>query len=210
MSKPSILLIGAGGHAQACIDVIEREGRFAIAGLVGLPQETGGILLGHKVIGSDADLPELRQRHAFALVTIGQIKTPMPRTAAFGQLLALGFELPVIVSPGAWVSPHARVGNGSIVMHGAIVNAGAVIGDNCIINSRALVEHGSVVGSHCHIATGALVNGDVIIGERTFVGSGAVIREGLSVGSDCVIAMGALVHIACGDGMRLPAKGADQ
>jgi UDP-3-O-[3-hydroxymyristoyl] glucosamine N-acyltransferase len=87
---------------------------------------------------------------------------------------------------------------------------GAEIGDNCIINSRALVEHGSVVGSHCHIATGALVNGDVIIGERTFVGSGAVIREGLSVGSDCVIAMGALVHIACGDGMRLPAKGADQ
>ena len=29
MSKLPILLIGAGGHARACIDVIEQEGRFA-------------------------------------------------------------------------------------------------------------------------------------------------------------------------------------
>ena len=29
-----ILLIGSGGHARACIDVIEQEGRFRIGGLV--------------------------------------------------------------------------------------------------------------------------------------------------------------------------------
>lgn len=204
----SLLLIGAGGHAQSCIDVIEREGRFVIAGLVGLPHEVGNSVLGYRVIGSDADLPTLRQRHEFALVTIGQIKTATPRIAAYAQLLALGFALPALVSPGAWVSPHAHVGAGSIVMHGAVVNAGAVVGDNCIINSRALVEHGTVIGSHCHIATGALVNGDVTIGERTFIGSGAVIREGLVIGNDCVIGMGTLVHSGCGDGARLPANGA--
>lgn len=32
--KTEILLIGAGGHCPSCIDVIEQEGRFSIAGVV--------------------------------------------------------------------------------------------------------------------------------------------------------------------------------
>ena len=35
MSKPSLILIGAGGHARACNDVIEHLGTFDIAGLIG-------------------------------------------------------------------------------------------------------------------------------------------------------------------------------
>ena len=59
MSNPTILLIGAGGHARACIDVIEQEGRFNIAGLVGLPHEVGSRVLGYPVLGSDIELPDL-------------------------------------------------------------------------------------------------------------------------------------------------------
>ena len=32
--KASILLIGGGGHCRACVDVLEQEGRFQIAGIV--------------------------------------------------------------------------------------------------------------------------------------------------------------------------------
>jgi len=39
MSKPSLILIGAGGHAHACIDVIEQQDKYQIAGLVGMPEE---------------------------------------------------------------------------------------------------------------------------------------------------------------------------
>jgi len=39
MSKPNLILIGAGGHAHACIDVIEQHGQYHIAGLVGMPAE---------------------------------------------------------------------------------------------------------------------------------------------------------------------------
>ena len=35
--KSEIILIGAGGHALSCIDVIETHGLYRIAGLVGLP-----------------------------------------------------------------------------------------------------------------------------------------------------------------------------
>jgi len=39
MSKPNMILIGAGGHAYSCIDVIEQQGKYHIAGLVGMPDE---------------------------------------------------------------------------------------------------------------------------------------------------------------------------
>ena len=35
MSKLGLLLIGAGGHAKSCVDVIEQENEFQIIGLVG-------------------------------------------------------------------------------------------------------------------------------------------------------------------------------
>ena len=48
-----IVLIGAGGHAASCIDVIESEGRFRIAGLVGVKSELHLRLCGYEVIATD-------------------------------------------------------------------------------------------------------------------------------------------------------------
>ncbi|MBL8441109.1 MAG: NeuD/PglB/VioB family sugar acetyltransferase [Betaproteobacteria bacterium] len=194
MSQPLILLVGAGGHARACIDVIEQEGRFAIAGLVGMPDEVGGDVLGYPVLGSDADLPALHERCHNALVTLGQIHSPEPRIQLFFVLERLGFTLPTVVSPFGHVSHHANLGAGSIVMHGAIVNAGARIGRNCILNSRTLVEHDAVIQDHCHLSTGSVVNGSARIGSGSFLGSGSVLREGIALGERCLVGMGLAVR----------------
>jgi N,N'-diacetyllegionaminate synthase len=55
VSQESIVLVGAGGHARACIDVIEREGYFVVKGLVGLPREVGSRILGYPVEKAMAD-----------------------------------------------------------------------------------------------------------------------------------------------------------
>lgn len=190
MNKPAILLIGAGGHAHACMDVIEQTGLYRIAGLVGLPKQKGQPHLNYGVIGQDDDLPELARHIHLALISVGQIRTAAPRIQLYHAAQSAGFSLPAIIAPGAYVSPHARLGAGSIVMHGAIINAGAHVGENCIINSRALIEHDSVIGHHCHIATGAIINGSVRIGTGSFIGSGSLIRQGLHIGDQCLIGMG--------------------
>jgi sugar O-acyltransferase (sialic acid O-acetyltransferase NeuD family) len=190
MTAASILLVGAGGHAAACVDVIESDGRFTIAGLVGSSADGGKRVLGYTVLGTDDDLPRLVSRHPNALVAVGHIDTAEPRIRLFQQLQRLGYALPAIVSPRAYVSRHAALGAGTIVMHGAIVNAGAVVGSNCIINSQALVEHDAVIADHVHIATAAVVNGGVRIGTGTFVGSNATVRQGVTIGERCFIAMG--------------------
>jgi sugar O-acyltransferase (sialic acid O-acetyltransferase NeuD family) len=204
LAKLPILLVGAGGHARSCIDVIEEEGRFAVSGLVGTIDQVGTGVLGYPVLGTDMDLSSLLRAHSYALVTIGQIKTPEPRIHHFNLLLNSWCALPVIVSPRSHVSRHAVVESGTVVMHGAIVNAGAKVGRNCILNSLSLVEHDSIVGDHCHIATGVAINSGVHIGEGTFIGSNVSVRQGVHIGDRCVIGMGMRVLTDCASGTQLP------
>ena len=194
MSKPGLILIGAGGHAHACIDVIEQHGGYQIAGLIGMPDEMHDHHLAYAVIGTDADLPELVKTIPYALITLGQIKTPAHRTRLYQQVVALGFQLPTIIAPSAYVSRHATIGAGTIVMHGAIVNAGASVGENCIINTRALLEHDAIVADHCHVSTGAIINGNTAIGSGCFVGSGSIVKEGASLGQNCLVGLGIAVR----------------
>jgi len=188
-----IILIGGGGHCRSCIDVIEQEGRFTIAGIVERKSGPTEKVLGYPVIGCDDDLFQLRQKYENALVTIGQIYTAEPRVKLFLILKELKFKIPLIASPHAYVSNHAQIGEGTIVMHHTLVNAGAKIGMNCILNSKALVEHGAVVENNCHLATGSIINGEVSIGSGAFVGSGSVIRERIQIGKNSVIAARSIV-----------------
>jgi len=204
LNKEPILLVGAGGHARACIDVIECEGRYIVGGLIGMAHEVGTRMLGYPVIGTDADLPTLVADFPNALVTVGQIKAPEPRIRLFGLMERSGYAMPVIVSPRAHVSRHATVGMGTIVMHGAIVNAGVVVGRNCIVNSQSLLEHDVVIADHCHIATAAAINSGVRIGSATFVGSNTSIRQLVTIGANCVIGMGQRIIVDCEPGTRMP------
>jgi sugar O-acyltransferase (sialic acid O-acetyltransferase NeuD family) len=207
VTAPALLMLGAGGHARACIEVVEQDGRFTIGGLLGAPTEVGTSVLGYPVLGADQDVATLAGGYMDALVTVGQIKTATVRVRLFETILRLGLNAPTIVSPRAYVSRHASLGRGTIVMHGAVVNAGAVIGENCIVNSLSLVEHDVVVGDHCHVATGALINGGVRMGSGTFIGSGATVRQELAIGARCVVGMGQRVLADLADDSQLPRAG---
>lgn len=188
--KEPIVLVGAGGHAASCIDVIEEHGKYEITGLVASREELGNVVLGYEVMATDADLHSVFTQVSTALVAVGQIRSPAPRMRLYAELQEIGFHTPSIVSPFAHVSRHAEIGSGTIVMHHAIVNANASVGCNCIINSRALIEHDAVVGQHCHVSTSATINGAVRIGDGCFLGSGSVVREGVTLAENSFVPMG--------------------
>ena len=194
MRKPEIILIGAGGHARACIEVIEQDGQYQIAGLVGLAEQKYSRQLGYDVVATDDELNKLAKSYQYALITIGQVQTAKHRLRLYEMSLQCGFKMPSIIAPTSHVSQYATIGEGSIVMHGAIINAGAKVGINCIINTRAVIEHDTSVGDHCHISTGAILNGGVSVGAGSFIGSGCVVKEGVLTGKDCVVGMGLSVR----------------
>lgn len=191
--NPRIVLIGGGGHCKSCIDVIELEKKYTIAGIVDVEEKLGQSVLDYKIIATDRDLPDLVEEYEYFFITLGQIKSPEKRINIFQELKDLEAKLPVIISPLAHVSKHASIREGTIIMNHALINAGAKIGSNCIINTKALIEHDAIVGDHCHIATGAIVNGGAKIGSGTFFGSNAVCREYTDIAKNSVIGCGATI-----------------
>ena len=193
MKKKEIVLIGGGGHCKSCIDVIEAQGEFSIAGIVDLKEKIGQEVLGYKIRWSDNDLDQLFDFYKYYFITIGQLDTGLTRRRIFNKLKKERKELPVIVSPKAYVSKHARIGQGSIVMHKAIINSNSVIHENSIINSGAIIEHDAVVYGNCHISTGTVLNGNVIINRNCFIGSRTTVLQNVTVHKDIVIGAGSLV-----------------
>ena len=188
-----IVLIGGGGHCKSVIDVIEQEGIFKIAGIVDKPELLSSKVLGYSVIGNDSDLVDLAKKYKYALITVGQIKSPSLRIKLFDLATKAGFTLPNIISPNAYVSKHSSIGKGVVVMHNAIVNTNASIGDNCIINSKALIEHDCLISKNCHISTNATINGGVTVESGCFIGSSATTKESITIDENSFIKAGSLV-----------------
>jgi len=176
-SAERIILVGGGGHCRSVIDVIEQQGKYKIDGIVDLKENIGEKVLGYPVIACDNQLRELFYSCKNALTTVGHIKTNSLRLKLYESLKGIGYKLPVITSPLAYVSRHAQIGEGTVIMHHALVNANANIGKNCIINSKALIEHDAQVGDHCHISTASVINGGVVVENNTFVGSNSTSKQ---------------------------------
>lgn len=181
----NLILIGGGGHCLSCIDVIELQNYYRIAGLV--DNKLRKKKFKYKILGKDEDLKQIFKKYKSALVTIGFIKDFEKREKTFLNLKKIGFKMPSIISPLAYVSPKAKIGEGTIVMHGAIINRGAIIGNNCIVNTKALIEHDTSVGDNCHVSTRSTLNGGVIIGNNSFIGSHAILKQNIKVGKNCFV-----------------------
>jgi len=187
-----LVLIGGGGHCKSCIDVIEQSAEYEIVGILDKKENMGKTILGYEIIGTDEQIEALSGKGFSFLITIGQIKTSQIRKKIYQQLIKVNADIATIISPLAYVSKHALIGKGTIIMHDALVNASANIGENCIINSKALIEHDVVIESHCHISTAAIVNGGVIVKKGSFFGSNAVSKEYVTTSSDAFIKAGSL------------------
>lgn len=192
MKRP-LILIGGGGHCKSVIEVAESAG-YEIKGILDMPDEVGkDVLPGHKVIGTDDEIPQYVEECDF-IITVGFIKNPALRIKLYNKVKAAGGRLATIIASTAHVSKYAELGEGTVIMHHAFVNAGAKIGDNCIINTFVNIEHDAEVGNQCHISTGTMVNGECKIGENCFIGSQSVCANCIEIASDIIVGAGSVVR----------------
>lgn len=192
MKRP-LILIGGGGHCKSAIEVAESAG-YEIMGILDMPDEVGKeVLPGHKVIGTDDEIPQYVEECDF-VITVGFIKNPALRIKLYNKVKAAGGRLATIIASTAHVSKYAELGEGTVIMHHAFVNAGAKIGDNCIINTFVNIEHDAEVGNQCHISTGTMVNGECKIGENCFIGSQSVCANCIEIASDIIVGAGSVVR----------------
>ena len=99
------------------------------------------------------------------------------RISFIEKLENLGAKIPVIVHKTAYVSPKAKLCNGTVVLPNALVNTDTVVEKGCIINCGAIVDHGCVIEKGVHVCLGAIVKAENRIPAYMKVEAGQVIEN---------------------------------
>ena len=194
--KPAIVVIGAGGHAKVCIELLRAMGE-QVDFCIGTPGSAPSCV-GVTVLYGDEYLDSLfadGYRRIFVALGANRLRVKLA-----GIATALGYELVNAVSPHAVVSPSARLGSGVAIMAGAVINAEASIGDLAIINTGASIDHDCVIGAGAHIAPQSALAGNVHVGAASFLGIGCKVVPDRRIGEQATIGAGTVVISDIADG----------
>jgi sugar O-acyltransferase (sialic acid O-acetyltransferase NeuD family) len=185
----SLVIVGAGGHAHVVADAALTTGRWQRVCFVDdAPGASSG--MGLPIVGTSADLSQLRTQFDAAVVGIGDART---RLRLLERCRQAGFELPAIVHRSAAVSSFAILGPGVVVFAQAAVNPGARLDEGCIVNTGATVDHDCHLHAGVHVCPGAHLAGSVQVATRSWIGIGACVKQGVRIGSDVTVGAGAAV-----------------
>ncbi len=192
--KNKIVIVGGGGHARVLIDLIRAAGQFDIVGLTDPDLPVGTVVSGVPVLGDDAMLTDLyAQGVRYGAVGVGSVKDNSLRQRIFHRLESIGYSIPVLCHPSAWISSEVKLARGAQILVRAIVETHASVGVNTIINTAVVIGHDCQIGNHVHIASGTVLSGGVIVEDEAFVGAGSVIIQRIKIGRKAVVAAGAVV-----------------
>ncbi len=189
-----ILVVGGGGHGKVVIDIVEKENRYRVAGLLDSRLRPGERVLGYEVVGSDAEV-ELAYRRSGVAGLVVAVGDNWARSRAVESIKRCLPDVVLVncVHPSAQLARSVSLGVGNVIMAGCVINSGARVGDCCILNTNCSVDHDCVIGDFASFGPSACAGGNVEVGPFTAVCLGANIIHKRSVGSHTVVGAGSTV-----------------
>ena len=189
MPSPSnLIIVGAGGHALSVADAALSAG-WTVVGFYS-PDGAGPASALGPVLSSLDPLDLSGTTFALGIGTNHSRETVAEDISKkFPQT-----EIVSVVHATAWVSPHATVHPGAVILAHTSVGPGSTVGRGALLNTGASLDHESSLCDYASLGPGARTGGNVSVGERTMIGIQAGIVHGVTVGSDCVVGANSLVN----------------
>ncbi len=186
----SIVLLGAGGHAQVVIATLKSCG-LSVSKIYEDNHELVGTKIGGVpvVAGIDA-LRNQAYQNIDAVIGIGSNEARYRIAKSFE---GTGIKWKTVIHKNAIVDPTASIGDGTIIAAGAVIQANTKIGSHAIINTGANVDHDCVVADAVHIAPGSVITGGVEIGELSLIGAGCTVLPGRRIGKRAMLGAGSVI-----------------
>lgn len=183
-----LLIVGAGGHGRVVADTAREMNIWKEIAFLDDYQEKS--VLEWPVLGKLERAAGLVNEFSDIIVALGD---NCRRLGLLGCYTELGYNLPAIIHPTAFVSPSATLGAGTVVFAQAAVNAGTKVGAGCIINTGATVDHDCNLEDGVHLSPGVHLGGEVRIGRNSWLGVGASVINRISIGENVTIGAGAVI-----------------
>lgn len=166
------LLIIASSTFGRLVRTLAEDVGYEVAGFIDDVHQGEGILGDRTALGT-----RFTPDTYVLAMAIGYSHLPA-RLELYRECVAKGFAFPALVHPRAYVSRHATIGDGCIVMAGANVDAFSTIKSISVLWPTSVVSHDCIVGANTFISPNATLCGFVSVGHSTFIGAGSVIVDG--------------------------------
>ena len=185
-SAPSVIVVGAGGHAKVIIGALQALGRLEITVYDDNPAKWNTLHLGCPVRGPIERLSEDDGLETILAVGDGLLRQKLAEQYPHRRWAT-------VVHPHAWVHQSATLEHGTVVFAGAVIQPSVSIGAHVIVNTGATVDHDCSIGDFAHLAPGVHLAGTVTLGRQTMLGMGAVANPGITIGDFSIIGAGGTV-----------------
>jgi|TARA_R100000900_G_scaffold25703_1_gene20273 sugar O-acyltransferase (sialic acid O-acetyltransferase NeuD family) len=190
----NVVLIGGGDQAHYTIDIIHKEGKYNIIGIIDAKEEIGKEKFGYKIIGRQESIEELSVLYKIdgGIISIGdnwtryyvakEIKNYIPNFKFFNA-----------IHPSCIIGENVKFGEGIVAMAGCIFNPRAIIGDQTFFATGAQVEHDNIIGDYASISAGSITGGYVELGKFAAITLGVTVFDRTVIGENTVVGAGSLV-----------------
>jgi sugar O-acyltransferase (sialic acid O-acetyltransferase NeuD family) len=190
----NIVLIGGGNQAHYTIDIIEKEGKYNIVGIIDSIHEVGSNRFGYKILGRQENISQLIEEYNIegGVISIGD---NWSRYYVYNQIKETfpNFQFVNAIHPSVIIGNNVKLGVGIVAMAGCIFNPKSYIGDFTFFATGAQVEHDCYIDDFASISAGSIIGGYVKLGKFSAITLGVTVVDRLEIGENTVIGSGSLV-----------------
>ena len=186
-----LIIIGAGGLGRMTLEAALSLGY--ICAFVD-DDTTLNDVCNTEVLGTIDKLPRYVGLFKYAICAIGNnvIREKYNQYAS-----SLGFKIPNIIHPSAYVSPYVKIGYGNIFLNNVCVQNSAKIGNGVVITANSEAHHDCEIDDYALIYSCSTVRTLAKVGKRAKIGSTVTISNCAKVSDDSVVEDGSI--ISCND-----------
>lgn len=189
-----VLILGAGGGAALAIDIIARNPKQRVVGILDnnsqLHQST---LMGIPILGGFELINELWSSNFFdgAISTI--VKDAGEREKIYLDFVSKGINFTNVISENSNIRLNVKIGTGNLIISGAYFAPCVTIGNNNFFAAECTIEHHSKVGNNCLFGPRFTASGAVEIDNNCKFGMGVLVEPYIKIGRNSLIASGSVI-----------------
>jgi len=190
----NIVLFGGGNQAHYTIDIIEKEGKYNIVGIIDSVHEIGSERFGYKILGRQDNLKEIISEYNIhgGVISIGDNWSRYYVSQQIIQNIP-DFKFVNAIHPSVIIGNTTELGYGIVAMAGCIFNPKAKIGNFTFFATGAQVEHDNIINDFASISAGSLTGGYVTLGKFSAITLGVTVLDRIKIGENTVVGAGSLV-----------------
>lgn len=162
-----LVIIGGGGH---CKVVTEATQNYKVVGFLDDKESK-------ERLGPISDWKKFKDTHVFH-IAIGN--------NSVREKLGKEIKTVSIIHSTAYVSPSAKIEEGSFIGINTVINSNVKIGKNCIINTGSIIEHDTKIDDYSHISYRVLIGSNVWIGKKVFLDMNKIVERGTKIDEESI------------------------